>query len=162
MGEFAFGADGAAVGNHDVFGDSQPKAGASGLAGAGFIDTIETFEEARQVFGSDAGAEILDIEFDGVGNGARAEHDSSAGSAVLQGIVDEIGKNLMDGFAVGENGRKSVHVGRFLEIKVVDLQVDSVGSAQSRENSLQRRGGVRREERVRLRNEFRRIRRGRE
>jgi hypothetical protein len=103
VGEFAFGADGAAVGEHDVFGDGEAEAGASGFAGAGFIDAIEAFEQARQMFGGDAGAEILHKEFDGVGNGAGAEHDTSAGSAVLHGVVDEVGKNLMNGFAVGEN-----------------------------------------------------------
>ncbi len=106
MGEFAFGADGAAVGEHDVFGDGEAEAGASGFAGAGFVDAIEALEEARKVLGGDAGAEILHEEFHGVGNGAGPEHDSSAGGTVLQGIVNQVGKNLVDGFAVGENRGK--------------------------------------------------------
>ena len=47
MGQVAFGADAAAVGDHDVLGDGQAQAGASGFAGAGFVDAIETLEEAR-------------------------------------------------------------------------------------------------------------------
>src|SRR5258708_33506470 len=49
VAEFAFGADGAAVGEHDVFGDSEAEAGAAGFAGAGFVDSVEAVEEARQV-----------------------------------------------------------------------------------------------------------------
>src|ERR1700675_1232204 len=63
-GEFAFGADGAAVGQHDVFGDGEAQAGAAGFAGAGFVDAIEAFEQAGQVLGGDAGAEIFDIKLD--------------------------------------------------------------------------------------------------
>ena len=64
MVEFAFGADGAAVGEHDVLGDGEAEAGAAGFAGTRFVDAIEAFEKARQMFGGDAGAEILHIEFD--------------------------------------------------------------------------------------------------
>ena len=108
MGQFAFGADGAAVGEHDVLGNGEAEAGASGFAGAGFIYAIETFEEARKVLGGNACAEIADEEFDRMGNGARAEHDAPACGAVLHSIVDQIGKDLVNGFAIGENvGRRS-------------------------------------------------------
>ena len=49
---------------HDVLGDGEAEAGASGFAGAGFVDAIEAFEEARQVLGGNAGAEIAHVEFD--------------------------------------------------------------------------------------------------
>ncbi len=123
MGQFAFGADGAAVGQHDVLGDGEAEAGASGFAGAGFVDAIEAFEQAREVLGGDAGAEILDEEFYGVGNGAGAEDDSSAGGAVLQGIVDQVGEDLVNGFAVGEDRRKvfweRVGAGKVLALHMV-------------------------------------------
>lgn len=106
MGEFAFGADGSAVGEHDVLGNGEAEAGASGFAGAGFIDAIETFEEARQVLGGNAGPEVADEKFYSVGNGARAEHDSSSGSPILHGVIDEVGKDLVDGFAIGEHSRQ--------------------------------------------------------
>ena len=47
VSEFAFGADRPAVGEDDMFRDGEAEAGASGLAGAGFIHAIETLEEAR-------------------------------------------------------------------------------------------------------------------
>ena len=61
VAEFAFGADGAAVGQHDVFGDSEAKSGAAGFAGAGFVDAVKAFEEAWQVLRGNTGAEILHI-----------------------------------------------------------------------------------------------------
>ena len=121
MGEFAFGADGAAVGEHDVLGDGEAEAGASGFAGAGFVDAIEAFEQAREMLGGDAGAEILDEEFDGVGNGAGAENDASAGWAVFHGIVDQVGKNLVDGFAVGEDGTQMLDRRIFVLRRIVNL-----------------------------------------
>jgi len=110
VGEFAFGADGAAVGQHDVFGDSQAEAGASGFAGAGFVDAIETLEQAGQVFGTDACAEILDIEFNAVFRaplrGVRAERDAFSRATVLHRVFNQVGKDLMNRLAVGENQRQ--------------------------------------------------------
>ena len=106
------------MGQHDVLGDGEAEAGASGFAGAGFVDAIEALEQAREVLGGNAGAEVLDEEFHGVGNGAGPEDDSSAGSAVLQRVVDQVGKDLVDGFAVGEDRRKilgsGLRLGKFL------------------------------------------------
>ena len=51
VAELAFGVNRSTVRAHDVLGDGEAKAGASGLTRAGFIDAIEAFEEARQVFG---------------------------------------------------------------------------------------------------------------
>ncbi len=83
MGEFAFGADGAAVGQHDVLGNGKAEAGAPGLAGAGFVDAIEALEQAREVLRGNASAEVLDKEFDSARNGAGAKNDSSAGSSIF-------------------------------------------------------------------------------
>lgn len=60
------------MGEHDVFGDREAKAGASGFAGAGFIDSIEAFEEARKMFGGDTRTEVLHTKFYGVRNGTCA------------------------------------------------------------------------------------------
>ena len=46
MVEFALGTNRSAVSEHDVFGDSQSQTSATGLTGAGFIYTIETFKQA--------------------------------------------------------------------------------------------------------------------
>ena len=105
MVEFAFGADGAAVGQHDVFGDGQAEASTAGFAGAGFVDAIEAFEQSRQVLGGDAGAEILNKEFNTANCGTRAQNNAPAGTAVFHGVVNEIGKHLMNCFAVGTHGR---------------------------------------------------------
>ena len=64
MIEFALGADGAAVSQHDVFGDGQSQAGAAGFAGAGLVYAVEALEQARQVLGGNARTEILNIELD--------------------------------------------------------------------------------------------------
>ena len=105
MVEFAFGADGTTVGEHDVLGDGEAEAGAAGFAGAGFVDAVEAFEEARQMLGGNARAEILNIkfnpEFDATLGRARTQQDASASAAVLHRVVDQVGKDLVDGFAVG-------------------------------------------------------------
>ena len=129
MVEFAFGADGAAVGERDVFGDGQSEAGAAGFTGTGFVDAVEAFEQARQVFGGDAGSEILNVEFDSefdsAPGGAGAEGDASAGTSVFHGIVNQVGKNLMNGLAIGEDQRQGF--GRDIAIlRMLDLQFDSV------------------------------------
>src|SRR5580704_4529360 len=87
MREFAFGADGAAVGEHDVLGDGEAEAGSSGFAGAGLIDTIKPLKQARKMFRGDAGAEILHEKLHCVRSRARPQHDSSAGSTVLRSIL---------------------------------------------------------------------------
>ena len=95
------------MGEHDVFGDGEAEAGASGFAGAGFVDPIEAFKETGKMFEGDAGAKILDEEFDGMRDGMSTENDAAAGVTLLrtvfQGIVDQVGKDLVDGFAIGEN-----------------------------------------------------------
>jgi hypothetical protein len=137
VGQFAFGADGAAVGEHDVFGDGEAEAGASGFAGAGFVDAVEAFEEAREVFGGDAGSEVLNEEFDGVRDGAGAEDDASAGGSVFEGVFDEVGEDLMNGFAVGEDVgkifRERVGAGKVRALQMVgggilNLEIDAMGA----------------------------------
>ena len=137
MSEFAFGTDGATVGQHDVFGDGEAEAGAAGFAGASFVDAIEALEETRKVLRGNAGAEIPHTEFDRARNRAGSEDDASAGSTVLQGIVDQVGEYLMDGFAVGENGREIfrqwVGAGKAPALQMVgwrilDLQFDTVSA----------------------------------
>ena len=58
------------------------------------------------MFGRDAGAEIAHEEFDRMGNGTSAKHDLPAGRAVFKGVVYQVGKNLMNGFTVGEDARQ--------------------------------------------------------
>src|SRR5215469_12899701 len=104
--EFAFGADQAAVGAHDVLGDGQAEAGTPGFAGAGFVDAVEALKQARQVLGGDARTVIANIEFDASLRGLSTELDSAAGAPVLHGIVDQVRKYLVNRFPVREHWRK--------------------------------------------------------
>jgi hypothetical protein len=157
VAEFAFGADGAAMGQHDVFGDGKPESSAAGFAGAGFVDAVKALEEAREMFGGDAGAEILDIEFDAefdapVGR-TGTEHNSAAGAAVLHRVVDQIRENLMDRFAVGAYARERLHIA--CPVVLHDLQIYALGTGD-----LAKAFGVaviRRAGRLRCRSESRRI-----
>src|ERR1019366_2456211 len=127
--EFAFGADGAAVGEHDVLGDGEAESGAAGFAGAGLVDAVKALEEARKMLGRNAGAEILNIkfnpEFDAAFGGTRAEQNTSARAAVLHGVVDKIRKDLVDGFAVGSHGGQGFD-GAVIFVGLDDLQLHSL------------------------------------
>src|ERR1700722_20964709 len=90
--EFAFGADGATGGEHDVLGDSEAEAGAAGFARSRFVDAIEALEKARQMLGSDARAEILHVEFDSTAGGARGADHAPAAAAAPPWIINEIPK----------------------------------------------------------------------
>ena len=77
MVEFAFGADGASMGEHDVFGDCQSQAGAAGFAGTGLVDPVEALEQSREVFGGDAGAEIPHVEFNSMRRRTSTQDDAA-------------------------------------------------------------------------------------
>ena len=53
------------------------------------------------MFGRNTRSEIADIEFDSLVAAARPYHDASAGRAIFDGIVHEIGEYLVDGLTVG-------------------------------------------------------------
>lgn len=118
MGEFAFGADGTAVGQHNVLGNGKSKAGAAGFPGTGFIDAIEALEEPRKMFGRNAGPEILYAEFDGMGKRASAENNASSSGSVFQSIIDKVGEDLVDGFAVGQNVGQTFRDGQIGNAKI--------------------------------------------
>src|SRR5215471_7438925 len=105
---FAFGADGAAVGAHDVLGDGEAEAGSSGFAGSGFVHAIEALEQARQVLRRNAAAEVADIEFDSPLGGTSAEFDACTGASVLHRVIDQVRKNLVNSLSVGQNQRQGV------------------------------------------------------
>src|SRR5262252_1855221 len=101
--QFTFGADGAAMREHDVLHDRESEAGAAGFAGTGLIDTVEAFEESRQVLGRNAWAKITYEELHAIGMGTRAENQARSGAGVLEGVFYEIREHLMNGFAVGRD-----------------------------------------------------------
>src|ERR1700722_312828 len=101
MVQFALGADSALMSQHDVLGDGESEPRAPRLPGAGFVDAVETLEQARQVLKRNTRAEIAHIKFNSARRTPRPEHQAPSGSCILEGIVDEIGKNLVDGLAIG-------------------------------------------------------------
>src|SRR5271157_6266875 len=103
--EFAFGPDASAVGQDDVLDDGQAEAGAAGLAGTGFVDAVEALKDAIEVFGGDAGAEVLDGEFDFALEQARADANPAAGFAVLDSVFDEVAEDLVHGVGIGQDRR---------------------------------------------------------
>ena len=73
------------MGQHDVLDDGEAEAGAAGFARAGLVDAIEALEDALQVLGGDAGAEVLNGELDLRGEQARTDADALAGFGVFEG-----------------------------------------------------------------------------
>ena len=103
MIEFALGADDAAMGEHDVLGNGQPQPGAAGFAGTGLVYPVEALKQAGQVFGRNAGTEILHIKFDASGDGTSSQHNPPPGMSVFQRIVHQVRENLMDGLGIGSH-----------------------------------------------------------
>src|SRR5579871_3468775 len=118
--QLAFGADGATLRLHHILGNCEAKTGASGLSGTGFVDPIEAFEDAVEVLGSNSLTKVADAELDGIdrfrdlaGADDHPAMESVAGSAVFDGVLDEIAENLKDGVGVGED----LGIGEFADLK---------------------------------------------
>ena len=84
VAEFAFGPDAAAVGLHDVLDDGEAEASPAGFARAGFVDAIEALEDALQMLGGNAGAEVLNGELHLRSEQARASTNALAGLRILE------------------------------------------------------------------------------
>ena len=61
------------------------------------------------MLGRDASAEVANVEFNAALGGNGTEFDPSSGSAILHGVVDQIGENLMDRLAIGQDQRQRFH-----------------------------------------------------
>ena len=84
-----------AVGADDFVADGQAKAGAVGAR------REEGLEDAREVVGGDAAAEVLDLDRDlAIVGGGGAERDVGAGLAGVGGVADEIDENLAEALRV--------------------------------------------------------------
>src|SRR5208282_6627531 len=95
--KLALGANRSPVCKNDMLGDGKSQPGAAGFPRARFIDAVETLKKAGQMFGRNAGAEVPDVEFDAVLCRAGSENDFLSRGRVLQRILDQVGKNLMNG-----------------------------------------------------------------
>src|ERR1035441_10684391 len=103
--EFAFGANRSPVCKNNVLGDGESQPGAPGFPRASFIHAVETLEKTRQMFGRNPGSEVFDVKFDAglyyaALRRAGSQNNFFSGRRVLQRILDQVGKNLVDGFAI--------------------------------------------------------------
>src|SRR5215469_15675072 len=103
--QLALDANASLMREHDVFDDRQAKASPSGLTRARFIDAIKTLKEPRKMFRRDTGTEIADVKFGSELRFLHADRDLVALAGVLQRVVNQIGKDLMDGLGIGGNHR---------------------------------------------------------
>ena len=89
---------------HDVLGDSEAETGAARLAGAGFVDPVETLEDAVEVLGGDSRPEVPHGELDANRRArARRRRTRLPCFAILHGVFDEVAEDLDDGVGVGED-----------------------------------------------------------
>src|SRR5580765_2274323 len=99
----ALHADGAAVVEYDMFYDRQAQSGTAAFARTGLIDAVKAFKDPRQMFRSDAGAEVAHKKFNAVFAFMRTDNDLLAVLGVAQGIADQVAEDLMHGVTVGHN-----------------------------------------------------------
>src|SRR5580700_10127316 len=104
-----------------MLGDRQPQPGAPRFPRASFVHAVETLEQAWQVLKGNARAEIAHIEFNAAFRTPRPQNQPSTRRSVLKRIVDEVGKNLVDGLAIGTDQVRR---------RVFHLQVDTVSTRQ--------------------------------
>ncbi len=86
----ALDVESAFVGLGDGVADRQAQAGGAGLAGAGRVDSIEPLEDARQVFGRDPDAGVLDEQLGLALVVLQADADEPPRGSVFDGVVDQI------------------------------------------------------------------------
>src|ERR1700721_2553193 len=103
MVELAIGANGATVREHDMLGDREPQPSSSRFAGASLVHAVEALKQARQMLERNTRAEIAHVKFNPAFGTPRAQHQPPARGGVLERIVDQVGKNLMDGLAIGDD-----------------------------------------------------------
>ena len=72
VAKLAFSPDASAVSLHNVLDDGEAEAGAAGLARARLVDAIKALEDALEMLGGDAGAEVLNGELHLGGEQTRA------------------------------------------------------------------------------------------
>ena len=85
---------------NNMFYDRQAEACAAAFARARFIHAVKALKDARQMFRSDAGAEVANKELNAVFKLMRADDDFLSALGVAQGIADEVAEDLVDGVIV--------------------------------------------------------------
>ena len=102
---------------HRVLDDGEPEPGAALVARAGFVDAIEAFEHARQVFGRNARARVAHLT-PRAAIGFAHGHDDPAALSVLDRVVDEVGKHLGQPHPVGKHPHRRHALEHQLEPRV--------------------------------------------
>src|SRR5579864_2353470 len=77
------------------------------------------------MFGGDSGTIIADVEFDALVSSSGAKFNASAGAAVLHRIVDQVGEDLVDRFAIGQYHWQGFHRAA-RSLFIYDLQMYSL------------------------------------
>src|SRR5260370_42504374 len=84
------------------------------------------------MLGSNACAEVLnvkfDAEFDATRGGTGAEYDAAAGAPILHRVIDEIRKDLVNGFAVRTHRWEGVD-GATFSVLLHDLEINSLAAS---------------------------------
>ena len=78
------------VGLHDMAGDGEPQAGATGFAGACGIYPVEALENSRLLCLGDSNTGVGDRDHDVAIRAGRRNLNLPASGRVLQGVVEEI------------------------------------------------------------------------
>src|SRR3974377_117929 len=110
MAEFAGSVDGTAMGADDVLDDRQPKASPPGFPRAVFVYAVKALEESRQVLASDAWPKISDVKLHALLVVARTDLDEASRSAVLHGVIEQIGEDLVHGVGIGQHASIELRV----------------------------------------------------
>ena len=97
-----------AVVENNMLHDGETQSRAAGLARASFVHAVEALEQARQMLGRNSWSVVADEAFNPPITLHCTDLYSLAARPILQSVVDQVGKNLMNGIAVS----KHLHMGK--------------------------------------------------
>src|SRR5207247_7292606 len=91
-------------GRHD--GQAEPVTGKA----AAPIETVEPGDDLHSLLGCDAGALVLNDDRHGLSVFSRSNSHSSGAAAVLERVVDQVGRRAREEILVAENRRLADHI----------------------------------------------------
>ena len=104
MRHAVLGGGGAATGFDAGLHDGQAETRAAGVAGAVGLDAVEGVEDAVEVRGGHAGAEVGDEDDGGGAFAASGDGDGAVVASVTEGVAEEVGKGALEQLGAGEAG----------------------------------------------------------
>ena len=114
------------MGLHNVLDDGEAEAGAAGFARARLVDAVEALEDALQVLGGNAGAEVLNGELDLRGEKARGRTNAFSRFCVFEAVFQEVSEDLMHGVGIGHDQSVGRAGGLNLDARVDEFSADRV------------------------------------